>query len=150
MTAFKAFLRTNVSTGRLLTLDDSRRETDHHNRKRWLLDRLLMGRGVVRRRAWCFAALLPLCLIREFDRRNEGVTGLLAGQMAWLTVPFSALVAWMYVSLDLVGESTESPFRGANDVPISQISRLMEIELREMRGENDLPAPLRLKNDIVL
>ena len=100
---------------------------------------------------WCFAALLPLCVIREFDRLNDGVTGLLAGQMAWLAVPFSALVAWMYVSLDLVGESTENPFEGnANDVPISQISRLLEIELREMLGETDLPSPLQPQHDIVV
>ncbi len=100
---------------------------------------------------WCFAGLLPFCLIREFDRLNETVTGLLAGHMAWLAVPFSALVSWMYVSLDLVGESTESPFEGgANDVPISQVTRLVEIELREMLSESDLPPPLPSKNDIIL
>ena len=100
---------------------------------------------------WCFAALLPFCIVREFDRLNDAVSGLLAGQMAWFVVPFSALVSWMYVSLDQVGESTENPFEGgANDVPISQISRLVEIELREMLGETDLPALLRPQNDIVL
>ena len=100
---------------------------------------------------WCFAALLPFCIIREFDRLNDGVSGLLAGQMAWLTIPFSALVSWMYVSLDQVGESTENPFEGgANDVPISQISRLVEIDLRQMLGETDLPPLLRPKNDIIL
>ena len=100
---------------------------------------------------WCFAALLPLCVIREVDRLNDGVSGFLAGQMAWLAVPFSALVSWMYLSLDQVGESTENPFEGgANDVPISQISRLVEIELREMLGETGLPPLLRPQNDIVL
>jgi len=100
---------------------------------------------------WCFAALLPLCVIREFDRLNDSVSGVLAGQMAWLAVPFSALVSWMYASLDQVGESTENPFEGgANDVPISQISRLVEIELREMLGETGLPPLLRPQNDIIL
>jgi putative membrane protein len=100
---------------------------------------------------WCFATLLPFCIIREFDRLNDGVSGLLAGQMVWLTIPFSALVSWMYVSLDQVGESTENPFEGgANDVPISQISRLVEIELRQMLGETDLPPLLRPKNYIIL
>jgi putative membrane protein len=57
----------------------------------------------------------------------------------------------MYVSLDQVGESTENPFEGAaNDVPISQISRLVEIELREMLGETDLPPLLRARNEIIL
>ena len=100
---------------------------------------------------WCFAALLPFCVIREFDRLNETVSGLLAGHMAWLTIPFSALVSWMYVSLDQVGASTENPFEGgANDVPISQISRFVEIELRELLGETDLPALLRPENEIIL
>ena len=100
---------------------------------------------------WCFAALLPFCVIHEFDRLNAGVSGLLAGQMAWLAIPFSALVSWMYVSLDQVGESTENPFEGtANDVPISQISRLVEIEIGETLGETDLPPALPVKHDIVL
>jgi putative membrane protein len=100
---------------------------------------------------WCFAALLPFCVVREFDRLNDGILNLLAGHMAWLAIPFSALVSWMYVSLDQVGESTENPFEGgANDVPISQMSRLVEVELREMLGESDLPPLLHPKNDIIL
>lgn len=95
--------------------------------------------------------MLPICVIREFDRLNDGVSGVLAGQMAWLAVPFSALVSWMYLSLDQVGESTENPFEGgANDVPISQISRLVEVELREMLGETGLPPLLHPQNDIIL
>jgi ion channel-forming bestrophin family protein len=100
---------------------------------------------------WSFATLLPFCLVREFDRLNDGMFNLLAGQMAWFAIPFSALVSWMYVSLDQVGESTENPFEGAaNDVPISQMSRLIEVELREMLGESDLPPLLHPKNDVIL
>ena len=52
---------------------------------------------------------------------------------------------------DQVGESTENPFEGAaNDVPISQISRLVEIELGEMLGETDLPPLLQGRNEIIL
>ena len=100
---------------------------------------------------WCFATLLPFCLVREFDRLNDSVSGLLAGHMAWLTIPFSMLVGWMYVSLDQVGESTSNPFEGsANDVPMAQISRLVEIELRELLGETELPSLLRPTNQIIL
>ncbi|WP_137921497.1 bestrophin family ion channel [Hydrogenophaga sp. 2FB] len=93
---------------------------------------------------WCFALLLPFCLVREFDRLNESVTGLLAGHMVWLSVPFSVLVSWMYMSLDQVGESTENPFEGgANDVPITHLCRVIEHEFREMLGEDagQVPAP---------
>jgi putative membrane protein len=100
---------------------------------------------------WCFAALLPLCVINEFDRLNASVSGVLAGHMAWFTIPFSALVSWMYASLDQVGESTENPFEGsANDVPISSISRLVEIELGEMVGETRLPPMRQARNEIIL
>lgn len=57
----------------------------------------------------------------------------------------------MYASLERVGASTESPFQGnANDIPISQMCRAAEIELREMLGETDLPPPLEPRNNIVL
>jgi ion channel-forming bestrophin family protein len=89
--------------------------------------------------------------VREFDRLNELVSGPLAGHMAWLAIPFSMLVGWMYVSLDQVGESTSNPFEGgANDVPIAQISRLVEIELRELLGESELPSLLKPTNQIIL
>jgi putative membrane protein len=73
------------------------------------------------------------------------------GNMIWLVIPFSVLISWLYTSLEKVGESTESPFEGsANDVPISQICRTAEIDLREMLGETHLPPSLQPKNNIVL
>lgn len=95
--------------------------------------------------------LLPFGLLREFDRLNESVEGLMKGHMTWLVVPVSVLISWMYTSLEQVGESTENPFEGgANDVPISQMCRSVEIDLREILGESDLPAPLQARNNIVL
>jgi len=38
---------------------------------------------------------------------------------------------------------------GANDVPISQMSRIVEIDIREMLGETDLPPALHPKNNII-
>lgn len=100
---------------------------------------------------WTFAVCLPLSLVREFDRLNDAATGLLAGQFAWLAAPFSALVAWLYLSLDQVGQSTENPFEGnANDVPISQVCRLIEIELRGLLGETELPPLPRPQGSIIL
>jgi putative membrane protein len=85
---------------------------------------------------WCFAAVLPLSLVREFDRLGEHVDPLLAGHMTWLAVPFGVLVAWLYATLDQVGKSTENPFEGgANDVPITHVCRQLEHELRVLLGE---------------
>lgn len=88
-----------------------------------------------------FCVLLPFGMLREFDVLGK----------IWLVVPFSALVSWMYLSLEQVGESTENPFEGgANDVPIAQICRMIEVEARELLGETHLPPVLRPRKDIIL
>ncbi len=70
---------------------------------------------------------------------------------AWYVIPFSVLVSWVYTSLDQVGESTENPFEGnPNDVPISQLSRNVEIDIRELLGEVDLPPALQPQNEIIM
>ena len=98
-----------------------------------------------------FCMMLPFGLLYEFDQLNAVATGFLKGNMVWLVIPFSVLISWVYTSLEQVGESTENPFEGsANDVPISQICRTIEIDLREMLGEKDLPAVLAVKNNIIL
>lgn len=98
-----------------------------------------------------FCLLLPFALIGEFDKLNDTITGALKGNMVWFVIPFSVLISWVYTSLEQVGESTENPFEGsANDVPISQMSRTVEIDIREMLGEIDLPEPMEPKNNIIL
>jgi len=98
-----------------------------------------------------FCLLLPFGLLREFDSLNASVEGALEGHMVWLVIPFSVLISWVYTSLGRVGESTENPFEGSpNDIPISQMCRTAEIDLRDMLGETDLPSPLEPQNKIVL
>lgn len=98
-----------------------------------------------------FCFLLPFGMLKEFDKLNDGITGFLQGNMIWLVVPFSVLISWVYTSLEQVGESTENPFEGSsNDVPISQMSRAIEIDLREMLGETNLPPALQPINNIIL
>jgi ion channel-forming bestrophin family protein len=100
-------------------------------------------------RLFCF--LLPFGMLGEFNKLNQGTTGILDGWMVWLVIPFSVIISWVYTSLEQVGESSENPFEGsANDVPVSQMSRALEIDVREMLGETDLPPALRPENNIVL
>jgi putative membrane protein len=90
-----------------------------------------------------FQWLLPLGMLREFER--------LGGHFIWLAVPFSLLVGWVFNSLDRIGEITENPFEGSpNDVPITALSRTIEIDLREMLGETDIPAPLTPVNNVLM
>lgn len=97
-----------------------------------------------------FCILLPFGMLKEFDKLNENIDGIMKGNMVWLLIPFSILIAWIYKALGQVGESTENPFEGnANDVPISHISRIIEIDLREMIGEKNLPPMLKPQHDII-
>jgi putative membrane protein len=96
-----------------------------------------------------FCILLPFGLIGPFEELGSQPDSLLKRYTVWLVVPVSVLIGWMYTALDQVGEATANPFEGnANDVPITQISRSIEIELRELLGESDLPAPLEPVNGI--
>jgi putative membrane protein len=96
-----------------------------------------------------FCILLPFGLIGQFELLEKDFNGFLKGHLVWLVVPFTVTIGWMYLALDLVGESTANPFEGgANDVPISQLSRTIEIELRELLRESDLPPALVPVNGI--
>lgn len=98
-----------------------------------------------------FCLLLPFSLLQQFSEFSKTLTGNSYSNWIWLTVPFSVLISWIYRSLDQVSESTENPFEGgSNDVPISQMSRAVEIEIREMLEEKELPSPLPTKNNIIL
>lgn len=89
-----------------------------------------------------FVCLIPLGMFREFDNM---------GEMFWLAIPFSVLSGWIFTTLEKIGESTESPFEGsANDVPITAISRIIEIDLKEMFGLDNIPVPLKPENNILV
>ena len=91
--------------------------------------------------------LLPLGFIGEMSKMIEKF----GNDIIWLVIPFSVLLGWVFLVLEQIGESTENPFEGsANDVPITQISRNIEIDLREMLGEKDLPPAIQTQNNIIL
>lgn len=96
-----------------------------------------------------FIILAPFALVGEMDKLGKG--SLIEGWSLWLNIPFSALICWAFHTLDSVGESSVNPFEGtANDVPITQISRNIEIDLRDMLDETELPEPILPKRNIVL
>jgi putative membrane protein len=96
-----------------------------------------------------FIILAPFGLLKEMERLGDGT--FLQGYTVWLTIPFSTVVTWAFHTLDTVGESSVNPFEGSpNDIPITQISRMIEIDMRDMLDETSLPAPILPKNNIVL
>jgi len=91
---------------------------------------------------WLFVLLLPLGMLSEFGRLGHG--------HFWLAVPFSILVSWVFVTIELVGHISEDPFENRlNDVPMSALCRALEIDLRQMLRETDVPAPLEAEQGIL-
>ncbi|WP_369049305.1 bestrophin family protein [Tenacibaculum sp. UWU-22] len=90
-----------------------------------------------------FIALLPFSMIPEMMGLEEiGI---------WLTIPIVSLIGWVYVAMDLVGDYSENPFSGmANDIPMLSLCRVIEIDLRQMLNEEDLPPSIKSKNGILM
>lgn len=90
-----------------------------------------------------FVLMLPFGMLNEFQKLGENGV--------WLTIPFTVIVAWVFTSMEKVGESTENPFEGgANDIPMAALARNIEIDLRDMLNENDLPEPIAAMNKILM
>ena len=92
---------------------------------------------------WLFIILIPFGMIQEFEK--------IGGNSIWLTIPFTTLCAWVFHTIDRIGTSSENPFEGAaSDVPITALSKTIEIDLREMLDETDLPEPTKVQNNILM
>lgn len=92
---------------------------------------------------WLFLLLLPFGMVGEFEK--------LGNHLVWLTIPFSTVVSWVFHTMEKIGESTENPFQGgANDVPITNLSRTIEIDLREMLDETAIPPPIEPIKNILM
>jgi putative membrane protein len=89
-----------------------------------------------------FVALIPFGMLQEFVRLGD--------DYVWMTIPFSALSGWIFTTLERIGETSENPFEGsANDVPITTISRNIEIDLLEMLHIDHQLKPLQAQNNIL-
>lgn len=61
-----------------------------------------------------------------------------------------AMVAYAFYGLDAVGDEIENPFgHDANDLPLSALSRMIEVDLRQRLGERDLPPLLTPVDDVL-
>lgn len=91
---------------------------------------------------WMFIALVPLGLLQEFQKLGAAYT--------WVTIPASVLVAWVFHTMEKIGEGSENPFEGGpNDVPITALARTIEIDLCEM-FDREAPPPLSAVNNILM
>jgi putative membrane protein len=89
-----------------------------------------------------FIFLLPFGLVGEMPVLPGGPR---------LVIPFTLLISWVFYSMEQVGDASENPFEGAlNDVPLSVMCRKIEIDLRALIGEQELPARLEPVDSVLL
>jgi putative membrane protein len=90
-----------------------------------------------------FIFLLPFGMISEFAAIGR--------YGAWLSVPFTVIVGWVYLMMELVGDYSENPFEGlGNDIPMLSICRTIEIDLKEMLREDEIPAPIEARRGVLM
>lgn len=62
----------------------------------------------------------------------------------------ASLVTWVFVTMESIGDASEDPFeRSMNDVPMNALCRTIEIDLRQMLGETDLPEKEKAVDNIL-
>lgn len=81
---------------------------------------------------WLFIILLPFSL---------------TGTMNFMSVPLSMAISFIFYILDKSGNITEVPFENtASDTPMTTICKSIEIDLRHMLGESNLPEPEKARH----
>ncbi len=89
---------------------------------------------------WVFAALLPFGLL-SFFHSHEMV------DLSWLIIPFSGLVAGVFIIMERTGAANEDPFENrTTDTPMTALCNTIERDLREALGEKDLPIKIEAAN----
>ena len=92
---------------------------------------------------WIFILLLPFGLVGELATRGP--------HMIWWTVPLSVVSCWIFFTMETVGDASEDPFENYfNDIPMTSLCRTIEIDLRQMLGEQDLPKPIEPVFDVLM
>ena len=91
-----------------------------------------------------FMTLLPFSMLPTL-MAEAGDYGLIIG------VPVTVLIAWVYFMMEAVGDFSENPFQGVLwDIPMLSLCRTIEIDLREMLRETELPDPVQAHDDILM
>ena len=67
----------------------------------------------------------------------------IAAELSWWTIPINLLVCMAFALISEAGRVLEDPFTMFfNGLPLSAISRMIEVNLRQRLGDEELP-PLR-------
>ena len=98
---------------------------------------------------WIFVILLPFGLLDVFENNAESIDFIFENH-SYLMIPFSVLISWIFTTMDIIGDNSEDPFEGRiNDVPMTALCRTIEIDLRDMLDETNLPQSIQPKDHIL-
>lgn len=85
---------------------------------------------------WTFAIILVISLIDEFE---------------WQTCVIRCLVGYVFLIVNKLGADLKNPFEGKmGDTPMTALCRSIEIDLRQMLGEKDLPNPIKSEQGVLM
>ncbi len=101
---------------------------------------------------WLFVLLVPLGLLNIFETHvSEEINASDQTEFLFLQmIPFTVLIMWIFTTMEMIGDISEDPFEGStNDVPMTSLCRTIEIDLRDMLDEKDLPAKIEPKDNIL-
>lgn len=92
---------------------------------------------------WIFILMMPFGLVGEFAKMGHNEV--------WITIPCFIIIAWIFITMEVVGDNSEDPFENfINDVPMTALCRTIEIDLREMLGESDIPPGISAENGVLM
>ncbi len=84
---------------------------------------------------WIFLILLPFGLVETQD---------------YFTIFYTFLIAFTFFIIDNVGTVMEDPFENkTNDIPLTAMCRTIEIDLRQMMEEKNIPSPIQPINGVL-
>jgi putative membrane protein len=76
-----------------------------------------------------YLLILPVGLVADLGLATPGIT---------------AVIAALFIALDQIGRNVEAPFENdVHDTPMTALCRTIEINLRQMLGETELPPPVQ-------
>ncbi|MFT7451723.1 MAG: putative membrane protein, partial [Patescibacteria group bacterium] len=75
----------------------------------------------------------------------------LTGYLGYWSIPFSIVIGFVFIMLEYVGRHIETPFENqVNDTPLNALSRTIEINLRELLDEKNLPKKIEPEKGLYL
>ena len=106
-----------------------------------------------------FCLILPLGLLEVYEQellsgvefaRTFGSDYRATNLAFYAIIPLSVLVSWVFLTWEKIGDSSEDPFEGRPfDVSMTALCRTIEIDLRDMLDEPDLPPKVQPQEHIV-